>query len=139
LTAAAEVDEAGRPGVGQERLLFQAELDDEVPELRRRTDRVGSHLEEISIPPFGADDAAGTVGLVEDGDVLALSKKDRAADKAGEPASDDDRAHDQNSLSARTRFSRAARKVGESFRPGVRRKCGMPARRASSPNNWSIS
>ena len=140
LKTPAEVHVARSVRIGQHRFLFEAETDDEVPQRRRGPDGVGTKLEQIAAGMLSAHDAAGTRRLFEKENVLAGTREGVGPSQARKTAADDDRSdQDQNSRRARARSSRAERKVGSSFKPGVRRKCSIPTLFASSPKSWSIS
>jgi hypothetical protein len=121
------------PGVGAEDLAFEAEGCDEARQLRGRPDGVRPGLEKESLLLFAADDAARSVGAFEQEDVGSGVRQRPRRGEAGEARAHDDsrRAHDsQKGDTERARSSSARRKVGRSFKPGVLRKCAMPASRA---------
>ena len=131
--SALEVDVAPGAGVGAQNLVREAELLDQGAELARGPDGVRAQLEQKAFRAFRADDAARPVGALEEEDVGARFRQRPGGGEAGEPRPDDDgrTAHAaQKGSTERASSARARRNVGRSFKPGVRRKCAMPASRA---------
>ena len=139
MEAAAEVDVPRRAGVGEERFGFEAQLVDERPELRRRPHGVRSQLQEIAVDSLRSDDPARPVGRLEEDHVLAARGERAGPDEPGEARADDRGRHPQKGWLESTRSASARKNVGRSFRPGVRRKFGIPAFRAASAKSWSTS
>ena len=139
MQASAEVDEARGARIGEESGWLEEEGFDEPPELGRRADRVRTELQKISIAPLRLHDASGTVGFLEEEDRLAPRRERVGPDEPRETAADDRGRQFQNAVGVAAMSVSAARNVGRSFRPEVRRKFAMPDRRASSPKSWSIS
>ena len=102
----------------------------------------GPQLQQEAVASLGADDAAGVRSGFQNDDLGATAGQGVRRGQAREPGPDDygPAAHSAQKPSAeRARSASARRKVGRSFRPGVRRKCAMPASRASCAKSWSIS
>ncbi len=131
--SALEVDVSPGAGVGAENLIGEAELLDQGPELARGPDGVRAELEQEAFRALRAHDAARSGGALEEEDVAARFRQRPGRREAGETRADDDgrTAHAaQKGSTERASSARARRNVGRSFRPGVRRKCAIPASRA---------
>ena len=137
--ASAVVDETWRAGRSEQRFGRETELFDEPPELRGRPHGVGSELEEVSVALLRPHDPARVARLLEEQHWFPPRREGARAHETREAAADDGGRHRQNARCDDAMSASAARNAGWSFRPGVLRKCSMPALRASPPKSWSIS
>ena len=135
-----------RAGIGQKYFLLEARPAHELHQGARRTHGVGPVLQEEAVGARGPDDASDSIRRFEEANVVSRLREGLRRREPGDAASDDKRPHvrrergaAQNAVCARMMSSSAARNVGSSFKPGVRRKCAIPAARAASPKSWSTS